>query len=92
VTIDTEKMCKGGCGHALRQGERGYHEGCYAFPVEPEQLSVCPQHGEQKVVGYGEVGKVDPYGTEELACGHEVVCMGPGEPNVILGDPTKGDA
>jgi hypothetical protein len=44
----------------------------------------CPEHGEQTVTGYGATRGSDPYGTSRLACGHTVVCFGPGEGNVIL--------
>lgn len=45
----------------------------------------CPSHGRQKVVGSGVCGaKEDPYGTDKLACGHEVAAFGPGEPMVIV--------
>ena len=48
------------------------------------EVTKCPEHGDQAVVGYASTGGPDPYGVDKLACGHEVICMGPGEPNTII--------
>lgn len=44
----------------------------------------CPKHGEQRVIRESSIGGVDPYAVNHLACGHRVVCFGPGEDNVII--------
>jgi hypothetical protein len=44
----------------------------------------CPDHGEQVVRGYSATRGPDPYQVSHLACGHRVICLGPGDPNVIL--------
>lgn len=48
-------------------------------------MTTCPEHGWQDVVGYESTGGPDPYAIDRLACGHRVMCYGPGEPNVIVG-------
>jgi hypothetical protein len=49
-----------------------------------EHTDECPEHGEQRVVGYGSTRGADPYDINRLACGHGVICLGPGDPNVIV--------
>jgi hypothetical protein len=44
----------------------------------------CPEHGEQEVTGSHSSLGSDPYNINHLACGHEVICMGPGDPNHII--------
>jgi len=44
----------------------------------------CPEHGEQRVTGSRASAGSDPYNINKLACGHEVICMGPGESNYIV--------
>jgi hypothetical protein len=44
----------------------------------------CPVHGNQPVVAYSSTRGPDPYAVNKLACGHQVACLGPGEPNVIV--------
>jgi len=57
-------------------------------PTEPEpdnrHYDECPEHGLQEVTGYGSTQGPDPYAVNELACGHNVICMGPGSPNEII--------
>jgi hypothetical protein len=47
----------------------------------------CPEHGEQKVTRFAATGGPDPYAINVLACGHSVMCFGPGEVNVIVQTP-----
>ena len=54
------------------------------FSGEPE-MTDCPAHGDQVVIGEGETPGPDPYSILHLACGCSVICMGPGEPNTIIG-------
>lgn len=72
----------------------GYCGTCWdlLFPEEDEEeydpedeTTDCPDHGMQKVVKEGSTGGSDPYTILHLACGHAVVCMGPGDPNTIIG-------
>jgi len=49
------------------------------------ETEVCPEHGEQRVVGGGTFGpRHDPYGADRLACGHYVAAFGPGDPVQIV--------
>ena len=50
-----------------------------------EETDTCPEHGEQAVTSYSSTPGPDPYGVQHLACGHRVVCYGPGEENYIYG-------
>jgi hypothetical protein len=46
----------------------------------------CPEHaGAQRVIGEGATQGPDPYSILHLECGHSVICMGPGDPNHIIG-------
>jgi hypothetical protein len=54
-------------------------------PDEDENVDVCPEHGPQRVTGYGATRGADPYGISKLACGHDVICLGPGDENLIVG-------
>lgn len=56
-----------------------------AHDAEPSPTATCPEHGAQEVVGFGATRGPDPYGIDVLACGHDVICLGPGEPYVIVG-------
>jgi hypothetical protein len=49
-----------------------------------DQTDECPEHGIQQITGYSSTGGPDPYAVNELACGHNVICMGPGSPNEIV--------
>lgn len=49
----------------------------------------CPEHGTQDITGGSSTGGPDPYHIDHLACGHHVICMGPGEPMTIVADKTK---
>lgn len=51
---------------------------------ELDETDVCPTHGRENVTGTRSTGGPDPYGVDELACGCDVVCYGPGEPNVVI--------
>jgi hypothetical protein len=56
-----------------------------ACPEAPfEETDTCPEHGEQPVIGHGSTRGSDPYAVSRLACGHGVICFGPGEANVIV--------
>jgi len=67
--------------HENGPAEKDQHD-----PAESElEVTTCPEHGEQAVVGYESTGGPDPYGVDKLACGDRVMCFGPGEPNVIIG-------
>jgi len=56
------------------------------FPLSNEiDTDICPEHGEQVVIGGGVTGPIhDPYTASRLACGHYVACFGPRDPNVIV--------
>lgn len=58
------------------------------FPVREEvnpDMTECPIHGEVEVTGYGRTLGSDPYAIEHAACGHDLVCYGPGDPMTIIG-------
>jgi hypothetical protein len=45
----------------------------------------CPVHGEQLVHDRADATPgPDPYTIVKLACGHRVICLGPGESNMII--------
>lgn len=52
--------------------------------IDFDELEKCPVHGYQQITGYGSTKGPDPYGISKLACGHSVICLGPGEPNVLV--------
>jgi hypothetical protein len=49
-----------------------------------EETAECPEHGGQRVIGHGVTRGSDPYGIDELDCGCDVICFGPGEPNTVI--------
>jgi hypothetical protein len=53
-------------------------------PTLDEPTDECPEHGTQPITGYSQTPGPDPYAINILACGHRVLCMGPGEPNTIV--------
>ncbi len=52
--------------------------------ADDEPTDTCPTHGEQVVVAYDVTHGADPYAINRLACGHGVICFGPGDDNVIV--------
>jgi hypothetical protein len=54
------------------------------------ETAECPAHGKQNVQSEGVTQGSDPYSILHLACGDSVVCMGPGEPNTIIGQHKRG--
>lgn len=63
-----------------------YEEGYPLTAEDLEHTDICPTHGREDVVSGDSTGGPDPYHINILACGHGVICMGPGEPNVIVSD------
>lgn len=43
----------------------------------------CPKHGDQRVVGQGTTGGPDPWSTDKLECGCEILDMGVGYVRII---------
>ena len=58
---------------------------------EDDETDTCPEHGKQDVIGYSSTNGPDPYGVNQLKCGHWVVSYGPGEPNVIINHKPRSD-
>jgi len=62
-----------------------YAKSVMGEPVESDkqELDTCPIHGVQAIVDHGSTGGPDPYAISKLACGDAVMCLGPGDPNII---------
>lgn len=55
-----------------------------AMESQERDTDTCPEHGVQDVTGYSATQGSDPYSVQHLACGHKVICLGPGDPNIII--------
>lgn len=64
---------------------------CFACYTDTEGMGWqdCPEHGSQQVVGSGTTGGPDPWGTDQLACGHEVLDMLSERDKMALGCPDR---
>ena len=60
------------------------HPACLAGMLDDEPTVTCPVHGEVEVISGYSTGGADPYGIDVAACGHHLICMGPGDPLSIV--------